>query len=656
MSDLGTTIGLIKALAPEVDPADITAAVDDWLDDHPEATTTVEDGSITRAKLASGLEEDIADLEQDTSDLKSAINESTTNKNAPVYTYIYTGQASSGYINRNTAAVVSNSDYEYLELPKSAYCYIIAGDYSKNSALTPVVYVNENGQKVGEDNLSDSGGLYTSGYTLTYPTGATKALITRKTDKTLTISQYCNGNSEVKKLSGQILKPTISQDFTSTGVTTVYTSIRCYPGHRYFILTSSDIAIRVGVVASAWDFYADNKFVYGTPSAEGRVCIGTSGAGTGTVHVFDTTDNDALNAFLVENNVNFASTPYGSLIYDKLLASYGKWYEPLSIGNGSFSGSTASVFYTNIYTTSGHRYVFIADGTGITSIGTIGGSGWVERIYAKVGMFTPDGSYRFGIEYTTNASGDYWVFDTTDNDDLNEYLLASAGNYDMTQADAITTALSKSVNHERSKYFGKKVVAFGDSITAQKKWFPGVSEYFGSPPLHLGVGGSTVTSVGSNGFCTDARVSTIPTDTDLLLIMGGVNDWSIDVAIGDRSLTNADTTTIYGAVNTLVDKLNARVPNAKIVCMGCTFAMTGTQNDHSDRADTLNTLGLATLDYGKALADAFAMNGIESFVIGESCGWNSSNISTYVNWDGAYFHPNDAGGARMAEVIIKHVG
>ena len=33
------------------DPQDIADAVDDWLDEHPEATTTVEDGSITQAKL-----------------------------------------------------------------------------------------------------------------------------------------------------------------------------------------------------------------------------------------------------------------------------------------------------------------------------------------------------------------------------------------------------------------------------------------------------------------------------------------------------------------------------------------------------------------------------------------------------------------------------
>ena len=41
-----------------INPEDIAEAVDDWLDEHPEATTTVEDGSITRAKLADTLKAD----------------------------------------------------------------------------------------------------------------------------------------------------------------------------------------------------------------------------------------------------------------------------------------------------------------------------------------------------------------------------------------------------------------------------------------------------------------------------------------------------------------------------------------------------------------------------------------------------------------------
>ena len=54
MADTGNIIALIKALAT-VDPAAIQTNVNAWLDAHPEATTTVQDGAITLAKLNSDL-------------------------------------------------------------------------------------------------------------------------------------------------------------------------------------------------------------------------------------------------------------------------------------------------------------------------------------------------------------------------------------------------------------------------------------------------------------------------------------------------------------------------------------------------------------------------------------------------------------------------
>ena len=55
MVDIGTVIALIKGLAPKASGGDIEQAVYDWLNEHPEATTTVQDGSITEAKLAAAL-------------------------------------------------------------------------------------------------------------------------------------------------------------------------------------------------------------------------------------------------------------------------------------------------------------------------------------------------------------------------------------------------------------------------------------------------------------------------------------------------------------------------------------------------------------------------------------------------------------------------
>lgn len=61
------------------DPEVVTQAIDDWLDDHPEATTTVQDGAITEAKLNSTLVDDLA-WQDDVDELKSAI----TQEKAPV--------------------------------------------------------------------------------------------------------------------------------------------------------------------------------------------------------------------------------------------------------------------------------------------------------------------------------------------------------------------------------------------------------------------------------------------------------------------------------------------------------------------------------------------------------------------------------------------
>ena len=48
----------------EADPTVIASAVDDWLDDHPEATTTVQDGAITLSKLNSSLSDNIVIYEE----------------------------------------------------------------------------------------------------------------------------------------------------------------------------------------------------------------------------------------------------------------------------------------------------------------------------------------------------------------------------------------------------------------------------------------------------------------------------------------------------------------------------------------------------------------------------------------------------------------
>lgn len=69
----GDTLGAALALA-RANPASeqaITEAVEGWLDEHPEATTTVQDKSITKAKLDDNLQVKVDELDR----VKSAISD-----------------------------------------------------------------------------------------------------------------------------------------------------------------------------------------------------------------------------------------------------------------------------------------------------------------------------------------------------------------------------------------------------------------------------------------------------------------------------------------------------------------------------------------------------------------------------------------------------
>ena len=72
MINIAMVVGLIKALAPQIDPSDIETAVSDWLTAHPEATTTVQDGSITEEKLAADVAGILGGLQDDVTDTNKA--------------------------------------------------------------------------------------------------------------------------------------------------------------------------------------------------------------------------------------------------------------------------------------------------------------------------------------------------------------------------------------------------------------------------------------------------------------------------------------------------------------------------------------------------------------------------------------------------------
>lgn len=102
MSDTGKIVALVKALAPVADQETVDSAVETYLDNHPEATTTVQDGSITEAKLAQQLATKIGQISS-LSDEIDHIADSYTTELTPTITtdswYANNGvvQAKTGY-------------------------------------------------------------------------------------------------------------------------------------------------------------------------------------------------------------------------------------------------------------------------------------------------------------------------------------------------------------------------------------------------------------------------------------------------------------------------------------------------------------------------------------------------------------------------------
>ena len=165
MPDTGMTIGLIKALGGGASEAeveelrsaiaqiqeDIPGAVADWLDDHPEATTTVQDGSITDAKLAPSVLSEFADAE-DVIRLANSVNADVP--------YVRTGSATSG-----ATAWAQTDTIKGIKLKKGQqYTISVSNESAAASAIT-VTLADSNNTTLKQVQLAANGTSASDTYT-----------------------------------------------------------------------------------------------------------------------------------------------------------------------------------------------------------------------------------------------------------------------------------------------------------------------------------------------------------------------------------------------------------------------------------------------------------------------------------------------------------
>lgn len=220
-----------------------------------------------------------------------------------------------------------------------------------------------------------------------------------------------------------------------------------------------------------------------------------------------------------------------------------------------------------------------------------------------------------------------------------------------------------------SYFVNKKICVFGDSLAANGSggtdtWIQRVGDALGFKEVYnRGVGGSLVTNaitkyayVDEDGdsynrlayeshyvidgyteidaYCASPdRANTIPTDTDVLLILAGAND------VGNTPLATFKT-----AYKTMLDNIYARVPNAKV--MVCTMPF-HKAFDTGASAETYESFRQAIRDIGHEY-------GFPVIDFKHNMMVNKNNYASFMDSD--YVHYNNTNGRkRFAETAIPHV-
>lgn len=226
-----------------------------------------------------------------------------------------------------------------------------------------------------------------------------------------------------------------------------------------------------------------------------------------------------------------------------------------------------------------------------------------------------------------------------------------------------------------TNYKGKKWISYGDSITASNGWQPPVAVKLGLIHTNRGIGGTTIAERGSiawvdadgkyiakppatqpagtieilSSMCNSQRINAmIPLDTKVLTIMGGTNDYGTSIPLGRRLPTNEsptlDESTFIGALCSMIEKIQTRVPNCRIILM------TPVPRYHKEKYESKNKAGLLTSDYARAVKDVAAFYALPYIDLYSKVGWNNINGGSYLK-DG--IHPNKTlGYPRISEVVL----
>ena len=195
----------------------------------------------------------------------------------------------------------------------------------------------------------------------------------------------------------------------------------------------------------------------------------------------------------------------------------------------------------------------------------------------------------------------------------------------------------------------KKIVFYGDSISQSGYFQNMVKNYFDCDVVTNAIGGTTIGYQGSSCFSADERISQLPTDADLVLIMGGTNDWNrVNIGTIDFSSSSIDRTTIKGGLLYTIKGIQEQCPKATIIV--CTaIGGRGSSGSSSHLYPLVDKYGQSTLDIRNATIEVANIANVECCDTW-SCGINGFNRTKYIV---DTVHPNTEGNKLIGNYIIN---
>lgn len=213
--------------------------------------------------------------------------------------------------------------------------------------------------------------------------------------------------------------------------------------------------------------------------------------------------------------------------------------------------------------------------------------------------------------------------------------------------------IGKDITPPLSPWDTKKIDILGDSITQMNGWQGYVSTALDCTFYNHGIGGTRISGTATNAMWQDVRINALSTDSDLYLVMGGINDWNNHAPIGE--IGTYDTNTFIGGYQVLLEKMIAKFPTKPIGIMATTYGETHQWSGWTDQTGKLNNNGNSTMDFAEASRKVAKHYGLPIIDVGGKWGINQTNILTYIplDTDNQKVHPNILGCKRLASVVIN---